>query len=260
MALRFQEEDEARQKAEEEEAEAIKKMEAEIDVLKQTGDKSGEATKRMQLAEKHMDLNHWEDAVRELHEALPILESLGQLDRVERSKELLTKLYATKGKTDKAPYRSEAVMALKSYVRAIEARDLDQIQSTQVDLDRTRQALKDSEFSNALESLFDRDPSALAFCEQEIGLDVSRFKVQQTIYHYPHNAFYLQMLMTGMGFGPQFRGVHPHRMGKRTDPNVKVLAVAQLPETESWQGTLQYRPGIMDAGIQKGATMMWPPE
>merc|ERR1712187_266893 len=47
------------------------------------------------------------------------------------------------------------------------------------------------------------------------------------------------------GFGPQFRSVNPHRVGRHS-----AVSASALPETEAWQMELGFRPGYMDSGLQ----------
>merc|ERR550532_1447913 len=75
---------------------------------------------------------------------------------------------------------------------------------------------------------------------------------------YPHKAFYLQTIFGGMGFGPQFRSVHPYKKFENQSTTVTAIGVAQLPETEAWQMELGWRPGYLDAQLQNLASCNYP--
>jgi len=237
--------------------EALRTMEEMIKVCKNANDRLGEAQRTRQVAEMHAELNHSQDALRMAKDSEELFAALGLSVDVEEAKKLQTTIFVKKGQHSKAPHRSEALLALKSFVRAVEQREIDQVKQFEVDLEKAASAIKDTEMSTALESLFERDPTALAFLEQQ-GWDLQSFKVPTVIYQYPHKAFYLTTIAGGMNFGPQFRSVNPYRKDKGSqDP--RACSVCFLPETEAWQGQLLYRPGIMDAGIQATSSFGFPP-
>jgi tetratricopeptide (TPR) repeat protein len=240
-------------------SEALRTIEDMIKVCRNANDKLGEAQKTRQAAEMHMDLNHSQDALRVAKEAEDLFQSLGMAADVEDMRKLQSSIFVKKGQHSKAPHRSEALLALKQFVRAVEQREVDQVKLFEVELDKASSAIKDMEMSNTLESLFERDPSAVKFLEEH-GWDLTSFKVPTKIYQYPHQGFYLTTIAGGMNFGPQFRGVHPYRKGKPSDDDARAMSVVSLPEAESWQGQLLFRPGIMDAGIQACSTFNFPPQ
>lgn len=237
--------------------EALRAMEDMIKVCTNAGDKKNEAQKTFQAAEMHMEMNHSQDALRLAKNAEDLFQSLNMKSRAEDARKLVTKIYVKKGQHSKAPHRSEALLALKQFVRAVEQRETDQVKQFEVDLDKASSAIKDTEMSTALESLFERDPTAISFLEQQ-GWDLTSFKVPTKIYQFPHKAFYLTTVAGGMNFGPQFRSVNPYRKGKIGD-DPRACSVCCLPETEAWQGQLMYRHGIMDAGIQASGSFNFPP-
>jgi len=242
-----------------EKVETLRTMEEMIKVCKNNGDKAGEAQRTLQTAEKHSEMSHAQDALRLAKEAEELFVALGDKDSEEEAKKLQTSIYVKRGQHTKAPHRSEALLALKSFVRAVEQRELDQIRAFEADLDRAASAIKDTEMSTALESLFERDPEALQFLEKQ-GWDLENFKSPTKIYQYPHKAFYLGTIAGGMNFGPQFRSVHPYRKDKPSDKDCVVLSCNFLPITESWQSMLAYRHGIIDAGLQSSGAFAYPPQ
>merc|ERR1712203_1298589 len=52
----------------------------------------------------------------------------------------------------------------------------------------------------------------------------------EEIKFYPQKAFYLNTIMGGMGFGPQFRPVNPHRIGR-----LSAISASQLPKSKGGQ-------------------------
>lgn len=242
-----------------EKEEALRTMEEMIKVCMNHGDKVGEAQRTLQIAEKHAAMNHSQDALRMAKEAEKLFACLGDTDAAEEAKQLQTSIHVQRGQHTKAPHRSKALLALKSFVRAVELRELDQMRAFEVELDSTASAIKDTEMSIALESLFERDPEALQFLEKQ-GWDLESFKSPTKLYHYPHKGFYLGTVAGGMNFGPQFRSVNPYRKGKPSEKDCSVLSCNLLPMTESWQGMLAYRHGIIDAGLQSSGVFGYPPQ
>jgi tetratricopeptide (TPR) repeat protein len=237
--------------------EALRTMEDMIKVCKNANDPVSEAQRTLRAAEMHMEMNHSQDALRLAKEAEELFRAQAMSSQAEDSKKLQTKIFVSRGQHAKAPHRQEALLALKSFVRAVEQREVDQVKQFEVDLDKAASAIKDTEMSTALESLFERDPTALGFLEQQ-GWDLDSFKVPTKIYQYPHKAFYLTTIAGGMNFGPQFRSVNPYRKGKQEE-DPRACSVCCLPETEAWQGQMLYRHGIMDAGIQAAGSFNFPP-
>jgi len=117
--------------------------------------------------------------------------------------------------------------------------------------------LSDQDLADSLQPLFAKDPEAMDFLEKELGWDFGERKTGGgagvQVKFYPVKAFYLNTVMGGMGFGPQFRSVNPHRVGRHS-----VVSATQLPETEAWQMDLGFRPGYWDSGLQNLGTMGFP--
>merc|ERR1719265_602824 len=196
--------------------EGINKLDQLIAVMQASGDKHGEAMKTLERAEMHFSVNHIKDAAHVGEKAISLFAELGDTAMEEKTKKFVTSCYVALGQHAKAPYRSDALVALKNFIKAVEARDIGQVKMFEASLDKASSAIKESEINAALEALFEKDDSALKFME-ELGWDVSNFKTPTYIYQYSHEGFYLGSIFGGMGFGPTFRGVHPYRKGKRSD-------------------------------------------
>merc|ERR1719247_1268401 len=212
-------------------------MEAAIKVCKDAGDKAGEAQKTLQTAEMHSDLSNSQDALRIAKDAEGLFNALGDADNAEEARRLQTKICVKRGEYKQAPHRQEALSALKSFLRAVEQREMDQVKKYEIELDKASSAIQDTEMSTALKSLFERDKGAVAYLEKQ-GWDLSSFKDPTLMFQFPHKAFYLNTIAGGMGFGPQFRSVHPWKKGLLAEEahTRRGMSVNQLPETESWQG------------------------
>jgi tetratricopeptide (TPR) repeat protein len=237
--------------------EALRTMEGIIKVCKDAGDKAGEAQKTLQTAEMHLDVNHSQDALRLAKEAEQLFAALGDKASEEEAKKLTTSIYVKRGQHSKAPHRAEALQSLKAFIRSVEQREFEEVKRFEADLDKASSAIKDTEMSAALESLFERDPSALQYLEQH-GWDLESFKVPLRMRQFPHKAFYLSSIAGGMNFGPQFRSVNPWRKASQDgtgsgEKGPAALALLYLPETESWQGQLLYRHGVIDGGLQSSS-------
>merc|ERR1712187_1008696 len=215
--------------------------------------------KTLQMAEMHGGLNHAQDALRLAKEAQGLFSALTDKDGEEECKRLQTRILVKRNQHAIAPHRPEALVSLKNFIRAVEQRELEEVKKFEEAMDKASGAIKDNELTIALEALFERDPQAIAFLE-DLGWDLTSFKVPTLCTQYPHKAFYLQTIAGGMNFGPQFRSVNPWKKGVLSDrKNCGAISVCCLPETESWQGVLLYRHGIIDAGIQACSVINIPP-
>lgn len=225
-----------------------------VDVCRKMGDKPQEATRAKQAAVMYHQMNQSKDALRMAREAASLYQSLGLTAEFEDARKLQTSIYVKKDQHKLAPHREEALAALKSFVKAIENRDHTHLKDFEAE---TSLAIKDSEMFTALEALFERDPEALSFLEGQ-GWNLDSFKSPSKIYQYPHEATYLNYLAGGMNFGPQFRPCHLYRKGF-ADMDGRAMSVNVLPDTDSWQGQMMFRPGMMDAGLQTTAAFSFPP-
>merc|ERR1712232_1348021 len=178
-----------------------------------------------------------------------------------QARKIQTTIYVARGEIEKAPNRSDALLTLKHFISAVEERDEDKVKLYEAELDGAAGAISDAELNFALETLFSKDQSAVAFLESR-GWELSSYKKPTQMFQYPNKGFYLTSIAGGMNFGPQFRSNHPWKIGLSTGvgkERPRTLSVLQLPDTEAWQGRLCYRHGIIDGGIQsQGVAFMAP--
>merc|ERR1712050_167758 len=164
-------------------------------------------------------------------------------------------LFVDIGYPEKAPTRSEALKTLASLSKATEMRKADEVKDLEGQLNKYGTVLSDHDLADVLQPLFAKDPEAMEYLEKELGWDFGKTKTGggEQIKFYAHKAFYLNTIMGGMGFGPQFRSVNPHRVGRHS-----AISASQLPETEAWQMELGFRPGILDSGLQVLGAVAFP--
>merc|ERR1712187_1709 len=170
---------------------------------------------------------------------------------------LISAIFVERGQPEKAPTRSEALKCLTSLSKATEMRKVDEVKELEEQLNKFGSVLSDQDLAGVLQPLFAKDPEAVEFLEKELAWDFGASKggggPSENVKFYPQKAFYLNTIMGGMGFGPQFRPVNPHRIGRHT-----AISASQLPETEAWQMELGFRPGILDSGLQVLGAVSFP--
>jgi tetratricopeptide (TPR) repeat protein len=239
-----------------EKVQAVNTIEAIIKVYQDAGDKSGEAKQTLNMAEMHLTFGHLQDAIRTAKEAEELFNALEQKGAAEEARKIQTSVCVKQKQHTKAPHRSEALLALKNFIRAIENRDVSEVKKIEGSLDKAAGAIQDAEMTAALDSVFERDPNAIQFLENQ-GWDLESFKTPTLMFQVPHKSFYLQMCAGGMGFGPQFRSAHPWKKGLKIEgvQKTRTLGANWLPETEDWQGRIMYRHGIMDSAFQSSGIM-----
>merc|ERR1712039_556827 len=159
------------------------------------------------------------------------------------------------GQPEKAPTRQDALKCLSQLTKATEMRKTDEVKGLEDQLNKYGTVLSDQDLADSLQPLFAKDPESMEFLEKELGWDFGQSKggPGEQIKFYPQKAFYLNTIMGGMGFGPQFRSVTPHRVGRQS-----AIPASQLPETEAWQMELGFRPGMWDSGLQVLSTVSFP--
>lgn len=237
----------------------IDEIEDNIQVCKAAGDKVGEARRTKEAAQMYFEMPAFQDSLRCAKAAEKLFVSLALSIDAEDMRMLQSSIYVKRGQHSMAPHRQQALSALKSFVRAVEERDHDNVKQFEIDMNKAVSVIKDAELSSALEALFERDPTALPFLEKQ-GWDCEAFKVPTKVYQYPHQATYLSFIAGGMNFGPQFRSVHAYRKDRPSDEDPRAMSVCHLAETEVWQGQMMFRPGILDAGLQGCISMAFPPQ
>merc|ERR1719401_1021057 len=174
----------------------------------------------------------------------------------DKALSLISAIFVERGQAEKAPTRSEALKCLSSLSKATEMRKVDEVKELEQQLNAYGQVLSDQDLAETLQPLFTKDPEAMEFLEKELAWDfgaAGKGGPGEQVKFYPQKAFYLNTIMGGMGFGPQFRPVNPHRVGRHS-----AISASQLPETEAWQMELGFRPGYWDSGLQVLGALSFP--
>jgi tetratricopeptide (TPR) repeat protein len=238
---------------------ALKAGTAALEIYESTGDKASQAAVLQTMAEMYR-INGSKEAATCAEKSLKIFKELGNKWGEDQALQTLSLILVATGKPEKAPKRTEALKCLKEMVRAIEVKSEEDLKKSQDLLEGKYAGLMiDKDYEDILHPVLARDPEAIAFLES-LGWEFQREKTgTMKVKMYPQRAFYLQTIMGGMGFGPQFRSVNPYRVGNPTKPGDAIaISVSQMPETEAWQMEMGYRPGILDSGLQVQSVFGFP--
>lgn len=200
-----------------------------------------------------------QEATREAEKALALFKQERCVGGEEQVLDTLSTLLCERGQPEKAPKRSEALKALKELVRTIEKRDAANLKAAEEKVGALSQLLTENDYADVLHAYLHSNSDAVAFLEEQGWQFKRESRGAMYMKTYPHRAFYLHMVMTGMGFGPQFRGVNPYKVSYEAGGIVPVaLSCTQLAETEAWQMEMGYRPGVLDSGLQCQAALAFP--
>lgn len=239
-------------------AEAIKLIEEHIELLDKRGEKQGKARKALQAAELYNKMGLQADATRLAERAVEEFQDLGEAEKEAEAKALL--VAAETGTSTTLATQSQAKIALKKFIRALESRDLSEAVACEAELSVYSGTIGQQVIDNALNNLFLQDPEALHFLET-LSWDCSSYKDSQKIYVWDHQACYLNFIAGGMNFGPLFRIVHPHRKGLSSDKDVRCMSASQNHHPcEDWHRLLLMRHGLMDSGMQMMIQRGFPPQ
>lgn len=204
------------------------------------------------MSEAHRSLGDMQEATRSAEKSLAHYKAAGSKWGQEQALQTLSSLLVTRGAPEKAPKRADVAKSLKELAKAVESRSVDDVSAAENKLSSMGNLVADGDIQNALVPLFQKDAGAMEFLEEQ-GWQFDKPKGDSTIIkQYPHKGFYLHTALTGMGFGPQFRSVHPHRVGQPGEKVCAAVSVTQLPQTEAWQMEMGFRPAYLDAGLQVG--------
>lgn len=239
--------------------EAVGKMNDLVAVLESSGDKPGEATKTLKLAEMLLDMGLVKEAAKTGEKARLLFADLKEHDMEESTKAFVASCYKTLGDKEHSPYRSEGLLALKGLAKAIEERDVNLAMEFEALLNKASSAIDPEEVAKTLGALVEKDPEVVTFLK-ELGWNVDPYQSSEHVYYIGQRNFYVMIGLYGMGFGPQFRPNHPWRKGKASDATPpSTCLVAQVPIGESWWGQVQYRHALMDGPIQSSQLGHLPP-
>mmetsp|Transcript_112118 Transcript_112118/g.347957 ORF Transcript_112118/g.347957 Transcript_112118/m.347957 type:complete len:542 (-) Transcript_112118:44-1669(-) len=224
------------------------------------GDNLGQGSMLHTMAEMLRAMGDMQEATMAAEQSLKAFKAAGCKWGEEQALQTISSLFVQRGLPEKAPKRGDVQKALKELQKAIEQRKVEEFKAAEEKLNSMEAMIGTNEVQDLLMPILTKDASAVEFLEEQGW----QFKTESTgatiVKNYPHKGFYLQMIMTGMNFGPQFRSVNPYRVGNPGEKgkDCTCISVSQLPETEAWQMELGYRPGILDAGLQCQAQMSFP--
>merc|ERR1712224_649727 len=193
------------------------------ELYRSLGDKMSEACCLQTMAEMYRATGSAQEATKCAEQSLKIFKGLGNKWGEDQALNTLSVVLVERGIPEKAPKRSEALKCLKEMVRAIEMKSEDDLKTAQDLLENKYAGLMvDKDYEDILHPVLARDAEAITFLEG-LGWEFKREKTgAMTVRAYPHRAFYLNMLMGGMGFGPQFRPVNPHRVNTKEGHNIAI--------------------------------------
>lgn len=238
----------------------------------QAGDRSAQGWSLHTVAEMQRAQGQMQEATVTVKESQAAFMAANDRLGQEQALWTLSLLLAARGQLEKAPGRKEVKQNLRRFSRAIQDRKTDDFKEAEDYLNSAKELLVDGELYEYLAPVVQADEGAKAWLKEQ-GWDLDGPAETVPVYtgshikQFAHKGFYLNTVMTGMNFGPQFRAVHPYRKGPRNpnrdDPmqmfDMCALSVTQLPETEDWQEKTQYRHGMMDSGLQVGSVYGFPP-
>mmetsp|Transcript_79421 Transcript_79421/g.230593 ORF Transcript_79421/g.230593 Transcript_79421/m.230593 type:complete len:409 (-) Transcript_79421:47-1273(-) len=229
-----------------------------VEAHRALGDKEAEGSALHLIAEMRWALGEHAQAMEFARRALAVFTAAKCSWGQDKARGTIGSLFAASGHIEKAPNRQEALKALKDLARAVEKKDIEECKSAEDRLNKLRDLVTDYEVVEHLSGILEKDPTATAFLK-ELGWNFGDGEALDGTYikQFNQQAFYLFQMMNGMGFGPQFRGVHPYRLGRKPEDYL-ALEVAQLPETEAWQMDMGFRPGLMDSALQSTAVWGFP--
>lgn len=237
---------------------AIKAAEQAVAVCRALGDKEGEAASLHTIAEMRKANSEYPLAAEAARQALAAFRAAKSAAGEAQALDFLSNLFAEQGKLALAPNRPEAIKVLRELAKSIDKRDKETFLSLQEKFNRLGNLVTEVEIADVLRPALAKD-GAMDFwkeCGGDGGGEVKGYEGSY-IKQFSHGGFYLHTAFTGMGFGPQFRAVHPYRYG-RNPKDYLAMEVGQLPETEAWQMDLQFRPGIMDSALQCTSVLGFP--
>jgi len=233
---------------------AISAAERAVELNRALGKKEAEGSLLNTIAEMKWAMSELGGACEYARQSMSVFSLAGCKWGEDQARKTLTGVLAARGLYDKAPNRKAALGALKELAKAVTEKNAEEVKAAEERLNEVRDAVSDREIVEHLSPIMQKMPETVDFlkaCGWNLGgakgLEGTQLK------HYSHKGFYLSTLMSGMGFGPQFRPVYEpwKRSRSQEDEATMAMSVLLLPETESWQSDMSYRPGILDGALQQ---------
>jgi len=230
-----------------------------LELYQEMQDRAGQGKILNLMAETKSAMGAKREATQLAQDAVEMSKAGGSKAGESAALQTLSTVLVDRGMGENAPKKPEAMKVLRALGRAVNARNLEDFKAYEAKLDSFGSVLSTEDISEFLGLLFEKDPGAMEFLEQQ-GWQFTKdgeegqgdFKTR--VKFYDHKFFYLNTIFGGMGFGPQFRSVNPRKVTMKND-NHFAISVSQMTETEAWQMHLGWRPGYLDSGIQNGGTM-----
>lgn len=218
-------------------------------------DKTGEAWATCAVGEAQRGQQRKLEAMKSAEEAMALFKEVGDAEGILAVNTLLSEVYLSIGKGNKAPDRKKLLAVLRDLNKAVENRDVEGFNRAKNKAETMSRFLEEYDTMDALAPAFDKDAQGTAEFLREQGWEVDESggdgeKKAQFMKHFDHQSLYAYFrTVGGMGFGPQFRSTHPFRVGT---PGVDATALSAscLPETEDWEMKMGFRPGVIDSGLQ----------
>jgi tetratricopeptide (TPR) repeat protein len=223
------------------------------------GDKMGEASIVYMMAEMYRAQEDLPKATVAAETAMKLFRSLGSKWGEEQCRQTLSTLYMDRGHPEKAPDRSLALQTLSKMIKAIEARKEDDFKACEKKLNDMQGLIKESDLDDTLFHLLQRDAEAVDWLETqgwEFDKTSGKKNEKMVIKTWSKRLFYLNHLYGGMGFGPNFRHVTPHRIQVKDKEMPIVFSLGHIEPTDEWVMNLEYHPGHLDAFQVLGANGM----
>merc|ERR1712032_218946 len=230
-----------------------------MDICRELGDDTALAYAMTQTANVQLQRGANDEAMKMAQSALDIFNAAGNKAGESEVNDVLTGIYIAQGNPGKAPNKGKAKNTLKELCKAVTDKDKAAFTKAYDKVAKYEAIISNEEFWSALQPAFVKDQEGTEEFMKDQGYKMSSGEVARTGdanslgrgRSFDHILFYANSRTGGgMGFGPQFRSVHPFRYGT---PGVdgSACCAAHLPETEDWELKLGFRPGILDSALQQ---------
>merc|ERR1712113_629286 len=192
---------------------AMKSASQALEVYQALSDEMGQGSTYHTMSEMQRALGDMQEATAMAQKSLLHFKAAGCKWGEEQAIQTISNLMVERGTPEKAPKRGDLQKALKELGKAVEQRRVEDFKAAEDKLNYMVNLMNESDVQSVLVPLFERDPGAIEFLEEQGWEFPKEDKGPCFIKQYPHKGFYLHMINTGMNFGPQFRVVTPYRFG-----------------------------------------------
>lgn len=245
--------------AKEDTAGALATVKEAMDLLKDMGDKTGEARALVTECEVYILMGEWEEAMQSAQLAAVLAKQAKDKDTEAAAAEYISAINRKDDPVYNRQIREDALQVIEDMVKAVEEKDGALFEKLEHRVDKMA-GWSEADLYEAIKDLMQEDREGTT---QFLNLHSFRFKGQsksgpsgpEQLRHVEKTFNYMCFRFGGIAYGPRYRGVQQafKRTGETGTGALSCLRAGSMQE--DWERQLGYHPAMLDGSLQTGQAM-----